>query len=128
MYLLPGLYYGSDTTYLEKPEAIIVALVAYLSTAQFIGLLIFCCFNVWVYLIKEQKWKVFPLSAFYSLALVTLAMRIIDSIWVVHNFFTQQTFFILFPPVLKQAIGIVQVMIMTELSVRVSQSMTIMQA
>ena len=69
MKLLPGIDLNELDYNLTKPQAITIALIAYLSIAAYIFLLAFECHNVYFYLYKQKKYKVYPVTLFYAFAI-----------------------------------------------------------
>ena len=66
MRLLPGIDLNELDYDLTKLQAIIIALIAYISIAAYIFLLAFECHNVYFYLYKQKKYKVYPVTLFYA--------------------------------------------------------------
>ena len=76
--IIPGLEWNNDS--FSKSETIWIGFTVYFCLGVFIYLLIFCIHNIWKYLIGQGKWRVFPLTLFYSLALLMIAVRIYATI------------------------------------------------
>lgn len=80
-YVLPGLYIDRDyTEFLTYDQQIVLACVSYTFATLFLIALVFAVHNVVRFLIMEGKWRVFPLSSFYSFAVVCLTFRCYDCI------------------------------------------------
>ena len=124
MYLLPYLEYPTD----DQPEftnkqAIILAVSAYLCILLFTLLLAFALYNTWAYLIRQGKWRVFSLSMFYALTIICLTFRILVYVMSVYVAQWLNVALVLFPAVIKICIGIVQIAVIVEITMRVRESM-----
>ena len=124
MYLLPYLEYPTD----NQPEftdeqAILMAVSAYFCILIFSLLLGFALYNTWQYLLKQGKWRVFSLSMFYGLAIICLSFRILVYVLSVYVAQWLNVSLVLFPAVLKICIGIVQVAVIVEITMRVRESL-----
>ena len=76
MRLLPGIDLNELDYDLTEPQAITIASIAYLSIAAYIYLLAFECHNVYFYLYKQKKYKVYPVTLFYAFAIPCCILRI----------------------------------------------------
>ena len=94
----------------------------YFSTVMFVILFAFIIYNTYKYVYGQSKWRTIPLLFFYILAFITVGYRIYDTIYIMQlaEQFTIPTLFI--PPVLKMCIGMIQVLVMIEISVHVDQN------
>ena len=101
---------------------IAVAVSVYVCTIMFILLLSFAIYNTWNYLIKQGKWHVISLSMFYALTIVCLSWRIFINIFTIPLSNWVIVSATLYPAVLKICIGIVQVAVIIEITVRVKES------
>ena len=79
VYLLPGLNYPDNGVF-TPTETLFIAISAYLVATLHFVLLMFALYNVWHYMIKQEKWRIFSLSMFYVLLLSGLTLRIYVSI------------------------------------------------
>ena len=89
----------------------------------FLTLLVFALFNTKRYLYGQGKWRVFSLSMFYILSIISLTIRIITnifSIWAAQYMFVS---FSVIPAVIKVDIGLIQVAIIVEIAMRVRENM-----
>ena len=122
--VLPGLLVSrSETDFLSYRQQIILATISYLSAGAFLGLLVLAVHNIIRYLIMQAKYKVFPLTMFYIFAVLCLAFRVYDSLFVAEIALDFNLIGLLLPPVLKIGIGLVQILVMVELTIRVKQGM-----
>ena len=76
-------------------------------------------YNIYAFLIVQKKWKVFPLTLFYTLALSCLVFRCVDTMLTVQIAANFNIFGTLMPAMLKICIGLVQAEVITELIMRV---------
>ena len=123
VYLLPDLEYPTGNQF-DKRETIWLAVSAYTCAFLFTLLLAFALFNSWNYLYKQSKWRVFLLTMFYILSTLCLALRVVVNIftvWAAQYFIVT---LIVFPAVLKFEIGLVQIAIIFEISMRVKENVT----
>ena len=100
-------------------ETIWIAFTVYVVFALFLLMLAFCLYNIYWYLYKQKKWRVFPISMFYGISLVLILVRAYLTIFTVHTVHIFGVFGTLMPAVLKVAIGIVQIEVIIELIIRV---------
>ena len=119
MKLLPGLdLYNLDYD-LTRTQAVTIALISYFSIAAYTFLLAFECHNVYFYLYRQRKYKVYPVTLFYAFAIPCCITRI----WV--NFDIVRMVAFLNPVLefviadLKICIGLSQILVMIELNIRV---------
>ena len=68
---------------MTRKEAIVLASLSYASVIAFLPLLILALYNIYTFLIRQRKYKVYPLVLFYTLTLPCLLMRITVSIYIV---------------------------------------------
>ena len=118
VHLLPDLEYPNGNQFSES-ATVWLAVSAYICGLLFTFLLAFALFNTWKYLYKQGKWRVFSLTMFYFLSTICLALRVVVNIaciWVAQYDIVT---LILFPAVLKFEIGLVQIAIIVEISMRV---------
>ena len=76
MKLLPGLDLKNLDYELSKTQAITIAAIAYFSIGAYIFLLVFECHNVYFYLFKQKKVRVYPVTLFYIFAIPCCIIRI----------------------------------------------------
>ena len=82
--LLPCLSLPDTTNQFDESyEVVLIAVIGYLSTALFTILFACLIFNIWNFLIKQEKWRVWSLSLFYVLATLDVGLRIWVSIYAV---------------------------------------------
>lgn len=95
---------------------------------MFILLLSFSLYNTWKYLIKQGKWRVFSLTMFYILTILCIVTRIFVYILTVYIAEWFNCSLVLFPAVIKICIGIVQIAVMIEITMRVKESLYTLSA
>ena len=95
---------------------------------MFILLLSFALYNTWKYLIKQGKWRVFSLTMFYILTILCIVTRIFVYILTVYIAEWFNCSLVLFPAVIKICIGIVQIAVMIEITMRVKESLNTLSA
>ena len=76
MKLLPGIDLDNLDYGLSKSQAIIIVVIAYFSIVAYIFLLLFECHNVYFYLCKQKKYKVYPVTLFYFFTIPCCMVRI----------------------------------------------------
>ena len=64
-------------------KAFILAMFVYTLTAAHICLLYLCIRNSYLYLCKQQRYKVYPLTVFYLFSILLIAVRIYWCIFIV---------------------------------------------
>ena len=77
--------------------------------------------NVYFYLLKQGKYRVYPVLLFYLLAIPCTIMRIYSDFYIV----LLDIYFLFggnFPAALKACIGLTQILMVVELTIRVKQS------
>ena len=92
----------------------------YVSTICFICMLAMALVNTWMFLIKQRKYKAWPLLMFYILTIWLAAIRIFKSYFF---FYTQMSAGLLgdlLAPILKLNIGAVQCWILIELGLKIT--------
>ena len=99
----------------SKMEMNILVASIYVTTALFLIQLIFCCYNIWAFLIQQKKYKTTPLLMFYALAVLLTLSRIWEIIFVL-KFEMETNIFNSLQPFLKIEMGFVQCWILFELS------------
>ena len=103
----------------EQEMRIMVALI-YFSTICFIIELAMTLTNMWKFLIKQRKYKTWPLLIFYILTICLAVVRIYNSFFFFVLVAENEIFGILLPPVIKLNLGMVQCWILLELGLRVN--------
>ena len=130
MYLLPDLKYPVDDypSQFTNAQVIGVAASAYFCSLMFALLLSFTLYNTWMYLIKQGKWRVFSLSMFYALTILCLVIRIIVNVMTEYIALMFSCALVIFPAVIKICIGVVQIAVMIEITMRVKESLNTLNA
>ena len=105
-------------------QTLAIAATAYICTIMFTILLLCALHNTWNYLIKQGKWKVFSLSMFYFLTLLCASLRIIVCIFCVVASQTLNLPLTIMPCVVKVCIGLVQISVMVEISIRIKENVS----
>ena len=126
MKLLPCVDTSTDMFKLDTSRDITVAVLIYISLIAYSLMLALEIHNVYFYLLKQGKYKVFPLTLFYALVIPCTLIRIYYNF----NLACSAAYILLyelFPSLFKICIGFTQILIMTELTVRVDQSMFAME-
>lgn len=80
-------------------------------------------YNIWAFLIKQQKYKTWPLLVFYVLAILLSISRLYYSFW---YFYVQYSYGIighLSKPILVINLGVVQCWMLFELSLRLKENL-----
>ena len=122
---LPGLNVHDSCIKFNSGEVIGATLIAYLVTAIFIFLLYITVWNTYNFLIKQRKYKVYPLLLFYILSYADILLRIYHSFWMVDVIEYQQIFAVIGVMWIKVCIGIAQILVIVELTIRIEQSMRV---
>ena len=123
MKLLPGIEYNNLDYDLTKSQAITIAVISYFSIAAYSFLLTFECHNVYFFLYRQRKYKVYPVALFYAFAIPCSITRI----WVNCDIVRMVAFlnplleFVLAD--LKICIGLTQILVMIELNIRLRQTL-----
>ena len=74
--------------------------------------------NTWLFLIKQKKYKTWPLLMLYVLIICIAAMRIYFSLFYLFTNLVHDLFVWLLLPMLKINLGVVQCWILVELALR----------
>ena len=128
-YLLPYLEYPANAgSFYTDAQAIGMAIQAYICTLIFTFQLAFAIYNTWMYLIKQGKWRVFSLTMFYALSINCICLRILVSFFCVEISEMLNAALTLYPAIVKICIGIVQIAVMFEISVRIKESLSMMNS
>ena len=84
------------------------------------------CSNVWKFLVKQKKFKILPLVAFYCLAVPLACERFHFAVWSVPTVFINMELVIqLTPLILKPMIGLLQSWVVTELCLTIKKSFSL---
>ena len=105
---------------MTEQELRIVVAVMYFSTICFIIELAMTLTNMWRFLIKQSKYKTWPLLMFYILTICLAVVRIYFSFFYFVVVANNGIFGNLLHPVIKLNLGIVQCWILLELGLRVN--------
>ena len=76
--ILPDL--ARDSKDFTLGQTIAIAIVIYGTVIIFTQLLFFCLYNIYYFLYKQGKWRVFPLTVFYILSVAMCIVRIYGTI------------------------------------------------
>ena len=107
---------------LSQSELKILVAFMYVSSFCFICELIMALTNTWMFLIKQRKYKTWPLLMFYILTIWLAGMRLITSILYFRTIVEQDLFGFTLNPILKLNIGLVQCWMLFELGLQVTLS------
>ena len=105
----------------DAQASIIVAFI-YFTTLCFICELAMALINTWMFLIKQRKYKTWPLLLFYVLTIWLALERIYSMFFLLFVKKNQDILGVLIPPILKLNIGAVQCWILFELGLRITQN------
>ena len=98
----------------------VVCLLMYLSVILYILMLAMTGHNVWVFLIKQKRYKTTgPLVLFYFLAVLIGLLRFYFSLFYFAVLIEFNMIVILLEPILKIFLGVVQCWITVELAIRI---------
>ena len=98
----------------------VVCLLMYLSVILYILMLAMTGHNVWVFLIKQKRYKTTgPLVLFYFLAVLIGLLRFYFSLFYFAVLIEFNMIVILLQPILKIFLGVVQCWITVELAIRI---------
>ena len=98
----------------------VVCLLMYLSVILYILMLAMTGHNVWVFLIKQKRYKTTgPLVLFYFLAVLIGLLRFYFSLFYFAVLIEFNMIVILLEPILKLFLGVVQCWITVELAIRI---------
>ena len=94
-----------------------------MDVALYCALLLFAFSNIWLFVIKKKKYKSLPIPAFYTFAVVALALRPVDIIgaWAVDNVDIYANINWVWQGA-KLCVGMVQDWVTVELAVRIHVS------
>ena len=92
----------------------------YLSTLCFICELVMALTNTWKFLIRQQKYKTWPLLMFYILTIWLAIMRIYNNFFFLFIITEKEIFGFLLETILKLNIGAVQCWILVEIGLRIT--------
>ena len=117
-----------DHPTLTTTELRTVIALMYISAACFIVELTLAIFNTWNFLIKQKKYKTWPLLMFYILTIALALMRLYFSVGLFYIVLKQELFGILIKTILKLNIGAVQCWILVELALRITYNIRITES
>ena len=80
-HIAPGL--SEEETNLNSKQVCLVAFSIYFCFIAFVGLTFMCLYNIYAFLYRQSKWRVFPLTLFYCLALLCLLIRTVETLFTV---------------------------------------------
>ena len=107
-YILPCLSTDDANNQFDDTSKMVwLAISVYFCTILQCGLLALLIYNIWKFLYKQGKWRVWMLSLFYVLSVICMTMRIFVTYWVVCETNTFSTVLTLGTAVLKIAVGLV---------------------
>ena len=124
--ILPSLEWNDNS--FTHTQDLFIAFSIYTVAGIFCLLLLFCLHNIYMYLYRQSKWRVFPLSMYYTMAVVMIVFRIYETIMTVKTTAEWIVLGVLFPAALKFYIGIVEIEVIIELIIRVREAITNLKA
>ena len=127
MKLLPYVNTGSDEYGMGIKADITVTILAYLSISIHVSMLFLEIYNVYTFVYKQQKYKVFPVSLFYSIAIPSTILCIYLNLFIVPNEMYKTPILLILPSEFKICIGLSQILVIIELTIRVKQSTLILE-
>ena len=117
-FLLPGLENLEESPFnLSKVELRLQAGFQWLIILLNALLLAMVLTNFWCILIKQEKWKTFPMLVFYVISLIAVILRLLVMIWEFEGSNWIAACYII-QPMVKAAVGLIQSWIIFELSMR----------
>ena len=122
MGIIPALKYENNS--FSTGETLSIVISVYFCLTMFTLLLALCLHNIYMYLFKQRKWRVFPLSMFYTLSILMLAVRMYETVQTAYTAKIYGVSGLLMPAVLKILIGVVEIEVIAELIIRVKESKT----
>ena len=125
MIYLPDLDINDNCIEMNSAQVFGTVIISYITTAIFISILVLAIWNTYYFLYKLRKYQVYPLFLFYILSYTDIFLRIYHSFWMVTVFEYKQIFAVIGVMWTKVCIGITQVLVMTELTIRIEQSMRV---
>lgn len=78
---IPGYSNIFDQGYMTEVQLNVFVAILYLTTVIYLCELAMALYNFWVFLIKQRKYKTWPLLMFYVIAIALISMRIYCSIF-----------------------------------------------
>lgn len=127
VYLLPDLEYPVENQpQFNDSQAIWIVFTAYFCILMFLLLLAFALYNTRMYLIKQGKWRVFSLSSFYALTIICTMNRVYVCLMTIRIARWFNVCSVLFPVVIKMCIGLIQIAVIVEITVRVRESISML--
>ena len=119
---LPCLDVSAGNDQYTDEQAIWLIVWSYFCTLLFFALFCFLVFNIWHFMYKQGKWRVWSLRMFYSLTTLCVLLRIYVSVVnvCISSYFNLT--FIFVPVVLKITVGIEQIVVIVELTIKVREN------
>ena len=118
MKLLPGIDTQVNEYGMSFSEDITIAVLAYISIFAYLSMLCLELHNVFYYLYKQGKYRVYPLLLFYILAIPCTIIRIIfNCLIAITSIYALEIGSL--PAVMKACIGLSQILMVVELTIRV---------
>ena len=105
MKLLPDVDTSYDDYGLDITSDIIIVCFAYVSILAYLSMLTLELNNVYYYLFKQGKYKVFCLTLFYTLVIPCTTVRVFTNVFIVTEKIQIEYMVTLFPIILKTCIG-----------------------
>ena len=98
-------------------------ILVYVSIILYSALFCLEIHNSYKYLWLKRKYKVFPVCLFYVISIPATVFRIYENIWIVKICAYEENWTLVMPSIFKLCVGISQILVMVELTIRIEQSM-----
>ena len=117
--ILPNL--SCDWFEVTKAKVVIYAIEHYILIGLYIFLLGLAIFNIWTILIKQRRYKTWPLLFFYIFAYIAISFRLI---WLFIEYIESSVVFYITDCYLtsKLSVGLIQCWMILEIALRVRQT------
>ena len=115
MKFLPRVDTESDAYGMDLKQDITVIILTYISIFLYSTMFGLEIYNMYKFLYKQGKYKIFPLTLFYTLATPVTVLRIMMNIWIVPDAMYDLLAFDVLPADFKICIGFSQILVMIEL-------------
>ena len=126
--IIPYLVDFTEPPYLiTDAQAYTLAVSSYLLSIIYVLLLMLNIRNIWFILMKQERYKVIPLTAFYMITTLLCIFRIFSVIYVLEWWINMNIVGLLGPAILKLASGVIQVWITIELTMKIHLSIKVIR-
>ena len=104
---------------------LVLVLLIYVTAFLFFSEVMLATYNFFAFLIKQRKYKTWPLLAFYVLALFLSAIRTLNYINYFKDNLEVRIADYMLAPILNINLGLVQCWMLIELSMRIQQNISV---